>query len=109
MKFRVFAFTLSAIMSLAFLFQQSKTENDSNNTIQLTDSQAKWVQVKLKSLTLREKIAQMVVSSTFGEDYDTNSSEFKKMQKRCMELKVGGFILKAGSRAVSLRVPATNH
>ena len=97
MRVKFSNFLLFAGISSAFLFQQSKTENESNNTIILTDSQAKWVQTELSSLTLREKIAQLVVSSTLGEDYEIGSSELIRMERLCRETKIGGFIFFQGN------------
>ncbi len=52
---------------------------------------------RIKEMTVREKIAQMVISSTFGEDYSEDSPEFKKLRKLCRETKVGGFIFFRGT------------
>jgi beta-N-acetylhexosaminidase len=52
---------------------------------------------KISEMTLREKIAQMIISSSLGEDYDEDSAEYKKLKKLCQETKVGGFIFFKGS------------
>jgi beta-N-acetylhexosaminidase len=63
----------------------------------LSESQLKNVKLKLSSLTLREKIAQMVISSSLGENYDENSAEFEKLKKLCVQSKLGGFIFFKGT------------
>lgn len=63
----------------------------------LSDTRLREVKLKLSSLTLREKIAQMVISRTFGENYDDSSAEFKKLEKLCKQTKVGGFIFFKGT------------
>src|SRR6266542_3713638 len=64
---------------------------------QLTLKQREWVSGKLRTMTLREKIAQMVISNTLGEDYDENSSEYKRLAKLCRDDKIGGFIFFKGT------------
>ncbi len=56
-----------------------------------------FVKNKLSSMTLREKIAQMVISSTIPENFDENSAEFKKLKRLSEQTKVGGFIFFKGS------------
>jgi beta-N-acetylhexosaminidase len=55
------------------------------------------IRKKLNSMALHDKIAQMIISSSFGEDYDENSPEFTKLKKLCTETKIGGFIFFKGS------------
>jgi beta-N-acetylhexosaminidase len=52
---------------------------------------------KLEDMTLREKIGQMIISSTLGENYDENSSEYRRLKKLCQTTKVGGFIFFKGT------------
>jgi beta-N-acetylhexosaminidase len=81
-------------------YLNGKTEKISFNTsefINLSDSQKQLVNNKINSMTLREKIAQMVISSSFGENYDEDSPEYKKLKKLCQQTKVGGFIFFKGT------------
>jgi beta-N-acetylhexosaminidase len=55
------------------------------------------VKNKLDDMTLREKIAQMIVSSAIPENYDENSNEFKRLKKLCEKTEIGGFIFFKGS------------
>lgn len=48
-------------------------------------------------MTLREKIAQMIISNATGEDYDENSAEYKRLIRLCEQTKVGGFIFFKGT------------
>jgi beta-N-acetylhexosaminidase len=54
------------------------------------------VEQKLSSLTLREKIAQMIVSHSKGYTLDKNSEEYKRLQDQVVNEKVGGIIFFAG-------------
>lgn len=63
----------------------------------LTKAQLENVRKKLYSLSLREKIAQMVISSSTGDNFDDNSTEFKKLKKLCQQTKIGGFIFFKGT------------
>lgn len=56
-----------------------------------------FVEKKLLDMTLREKIAQMVVANCVPENFSENSSDFKKWKNLCTESKVGGFIFFKGS------------
>ena len=55
------------------------------------------VKKKLAEMTLREKIAQMVVANAVPENFQEGSAELKKFKKLCEETKVGGFIFFKGS------------
>jgi len=52
---------------------------------------------KLQSMNLREKAAQMVVSSIVPEGFDESSTDFKKLKKLCQDEKIGGCIFFKGS------------
>lgn len=58
---------------------------------------SKLVEKKLSEMTLREKIAQMVVANCVPENFSESSADFKKWKKLCTETKVGGFIFFKGS------------
>ncbi|MCX7878634.1 MAG: hypothetical protein N2510_08360, partial [Ignavibacteria bacterium] len=76
----------------AYSFQFIRSFSEKN-----TDSK---IYGKLNSMTLREKIAQMIVSSVIPENLkgmDDNSPEFKKLRRLCGKDKIGGFIFFRGS------------
>ncbi len=68
------------------------------------DKQVNWkkhsdefVMKKLSEMTLREKIAQMVIANCVPENFSEGSADFKKWKRLCTETKVGGFIFFKGS------------
>ena len=62
------------------------------------------VKSKLSAMTLREKIAQMIISSVVPENLDENSKEFTRLRKLCENSKVGGFIFFKGSVGDYVRI-----
>jgi beta-N-acetylhexosaminidase len=63
----------------------------------LTSSQDEWVRKTLAEMTLRERIAQMIISNTFGEYYEENSPEYERLKNLCRTEKIGGFIFFQGT------------
>ncbi len=107
----MFLFVLFGVAALILSFQISgksssqKYLNDqtgyylSDNSYKLNALQLENVKKKLMDLTLREKIAQMVISNSLGENYDEESAEYKRLKKLCTHTKVGGFIFFKGTSA----------
>ncbi|MEO8665589.1 MAG: glycoside hydrolase family 3 N-terminal domain-containing protein [Ignavibacteria bacterium] len=56
-----------------------------------------WAEKKLSSMTLREKIAQMIISNSDGYALDENSKEFQRLKNLTVNEKIGGFIFFKGS------------
>jgi beta-N-acetylhexosaminidase len=56
-----------------------------------------WVEETLASLTLREKVAQLVMPRTPGAFMAVDSPEFERVRRWVEEDKVGGFIVSMGS------------
>lgn len=56
-----------------------------------------WVEETLKSMTLREKIAQMIVSYSDGYEISENSSEFLRLRNLIETEKIGGIIFFKGN------------
>jgi len=52
-----------------------------------------WVEKTLKSMSLREKLGQLLVVYYFGEFTSTESGEYKDLVRQVAENHVGGFIL----------------
>ena len=78
--------------------QKEELKSQSNKDYYiLFDNSSEFVQKKLSSMTLREKIAQMVISSVVPENLNENSAEFKKLKSLCELNKIGGFIFFKGS------------
>ena len=89
---------LGSIFLLKMGFEQKELKSQCNKDYYiLFDNSSEFVQKKLSNMTLREKIAQMVISSVVPENLNENSSEFKKLKKLCEDNKIGGFIFFKGS------------
>lgn len=56
-----------------------------------------WVQDKLNNMTLREKIAQMIISYSDGFALSENSAEFKRIKNLIENQKIGGLIFFKGN------------
>ncbi len=69
--------------------------SDSNFSQKISASD-KFIKDKLNSMNLREKIAQMIISSTIPDNFDENSSEFVRMKNLCQNTRIGGFIFFKG-------------
>ncbi|HMD14481.1 MAG TPA: glycoside hydrolase family 3 N-terminal domain-containing protein, partial [Bacteroidota bacterium] len=55
-----------------------------------------WVESTLKQLTLKEKIAQMIMSRAYGYYYSSESDEFHRIAQSVRDHKVGGVIFFQG-------------
>ena len=56
-----------------------------------------WTENILASMTLREKIAQMVISHSKGYSLSKTSPEFKRLKRLIQDEKIGGFIFFQGN------------
>lgn len=56
----------------------------------------KWVEKTLKSLTLREKVGQMINFRMSGEFSNINSEKFAEYRREILENKIGGFTVYRG-------------
>lgn len=57
---------------------------------------ASWVETTLKSMTLREKIGQMIVTGVLGDFKNVNGEKFAETRRQILENKVGGFVFYRG-------------
>ncbi len=55
------------------------------------------IQEIISSMTLREKIAQMIISSSEGFSLDKNSKEYNRLKNLVINQKIGGFIFFKGN------------
>lgn len=100
---------LAAIMTFT-INKYFKTEKDPEQKINTdynsvyNNNTSSIVEEKLSSMTLREKIAQMVIADVIPENLSENSAEFKKLRKLAEDSKVGGFIFFKGSSADYVRI-----
>jgi len=61
-----------------------------------------WVEKTLKSMTLREKLGQLLVVYYFGEFTSTESAEYRDLVRQVTENHVGGFILGTKREALGI-------
>lgn len=83
------------IFTLIFLILLSFWGFDINNIARKAEYD--WVQDKLNSMTLREKIAQMVISYSDGFEINENSQEFNRIKNLIENQKIGGLIFFRGN------------
>ncbi|MCB0725565.1 MAG: glycoside hydrolase family 3 C-terminal domain-containing protein [Ignavibacteriae bacterium] len=82
------------LMLSGFLYTGPERSLDKVTTASDTSA---FIEEKLSSMTLREKIGQMLVSSSKGFQLDKSGDEYKRLQKAVNEEKVGGFIFFQGT------------
>jgi beta-N-acetylhexosaminidase len=61
------------------------------------ESRVSFIEAKLQSMTLREKIAQMIISYSDGYSLDENSKEFLRLKHLITDDKIGGIIFFKGN------------
>ena len=72
--------------------------NTSNNSYtSIFTEENEWTEAKLSSMTLREKIAQMIVSYSNGYSISKTSAEFKRLKRLVQDEKIGGLIFFKGN------------
>lgn len=93
-------FSINTVL-LSFLIPFLFTKNIS---VQLPEEEhvgfsvsSKWIQDKLASMTLREKIAQMIISNSDGYSLDKSSKEYQRIQNLIVNEKIGGLIFFKGN------------
>jgi len=60
------------------------------------DAESVWVEKTLRSMTLRERVGQMIVVGALGEYKNFSSEKFADLKKQILENKVGGFVFYRG-------------
>jgi beta-glucosidase-like glycosyl hydrolase len=65
--------------------------------IEFINSKNAWTENKLAEMTLRQKIAQMIISYSDGYDIPEGSPAFRKMQNLIVNEKIGGIIFFKGN------------
>lgn len=80
------AFLLLVMIIPQLIFAQTKIDKAGD----------KWIENALKSMTLREKIGQMMMMALSGEFTNVNDAKFKETRRRIEKLHVGGFTLFRG-------------
>jgi len=94
MKFFLILFCISIFAFFGFV-QNDKTYNQRIlSQINTSDDQIEKI---ISEMTLREKVAQMMVTNSFGFDLDENSDDFKRFKNLIEVEKVGGVIFFKGN------------
>lgn len=106
-RLKTLRYSLLALAFAAFGFpEQERMGTDKNvcptkagadTLFRLTTTQDEWVRNTLSKMTLRERIAQMIISNTFGEYYEESSPEYKRLKNLCQTENIGGFIFFKGT------------
>lgn len=100
-KIKVSAAIASFLLGGAFQNPaQTKTPKSATSTnvrpAVKTSAENVWVAKTLASLTLREKIGQMMVTGVLGDYKNVNGDKFAAVRKQILENKVGGFVFYRG-------------
>jgi len=108
---KIFSINVFAAVVLLSLFSSKEisisnimsTDFNSNKTVKknlnygIFDKTTEWTEQKLSSMTLREKIAQMIISNSDGYVLDESSAEFQRIQNLIVNEKIGGLIFFKGN------------
>jgi beta-N-acetylhexosaminidase len=77
---------LTILLSQQLVFAQTKIDKAGED----------WVEKTLRSMTLREKLGQMIVTGVLGDYKNVNGDKFAEVKKQMVENKVGGFVFYRG-------------
>ena len=100
-KSKIFAFTLG----IALLFggsvnlpaqRRTASANANKSAGQTSAAETIWVENILKSLTLRERVGQMMVTGVLGDFKNVDGEKFAEVRRQILENKVGGFVFYRG-------------
>ncbi|HMS64304.1 MAG TPA: glycoside hydrolase family 3 N-terminal domain-containing protein, partial [Ignavibacteria bacterium] len=82
----------------------SSTNPDSSNSVNSDKSNSdifsetnEWTEKKISSMTLREKIAQMIITNSDGYSLNDNSKEYSRLSNLISNEKIGGVIFFKGN------------
>src|SRR5262245_38712584 len=95
-KLNAFAILLALAFAFAFLLApEASTQTGGNLPFdrKLSRKDEDWVRKTLKSLTLDEKIGQMIIADANIVFWNRESEEYRKLQHHIVDNKVGGVIL----------------
>ena len=88
---------------LILLFAIANTITESNFNVSYSKNFS-WAETKLKSMPLREKIAQMIITYSDGYYLEDNDKEFKRLKHLIEIEKVGGIIFFKGKALEEARL-----
>jgi beta-N-acetylhexosaminidase len=75
---------------------QTKKTNSAALQTKQTTAEKQWVEKTLQSLTLRERVGQLIVVGVLGDYKNVNGEKFAEVRKQILENKVGGFVFYRG-------------
>jgi len=76
---------------------QTRRAEVSRSDKQVTRAEAEWVEDTVRSLSLRERIGQLIVTAASSEYMNLSSERFAEVRKQIEQNKVGGIIIRGGS------------
>ena len=100
--------TLILVATVTFIFftgtdkiNDEKSPDKKNNIItgnqNIFNERNEWTENKLRSMSLREKIGQMIITYSDGYSLSENSSEYQRLSNLVVNEKVGGVIFFKGN------------
>jgi len=95
----IFIFTVLSFVTTKNI-SISRTEDNFNSKYNIKDiftEKNQWSENKLASMTLREKIAQMIISHSEGYNAYESSDDYKKLKNLITNEKIGGAIFFKGN------------
>ena len=77
--------------------RRNNPPNNQRNAARINNNaEIVWVEKTLRSMTLRERVGQLIVVGSLGEYKNVNSEKFADIKKQIVENKVGGFVFYRG-------------
>jgi beta-glucosidase-like glycosyl hydrolase len=90
---KLFLLLVLSLFSLTAFKDGPKTGKD----FPALTEKSEWIKIKLSEMTLREKIAQMIITNSFGLRLEKNDKEYLRLQNLIVNEKVGGVIFFKGN------------
>jgi hypothetical protein len=84
-------------IALAFLAAGCTTMGTTTGGSGQTGTSSRWTDSVLASMTLREKAAQIVWPSLYGDYVSGDSPQWRRLSQYIQQDKVGGFTISVGS------------
>src|SRR5258707_6377552 len=87
---------LGAFLAFTLIAQGAAPKKPKSKTpaakSQITSPDIQQANRWMKSMTMREKVAQLIVGTTYGEAPGKRSADFRKYQHWIRDLRIGGLI-----------------
>lgn len=88
---------LTIILAATIDMGMKKEKDEAEVLFELSAEDSAWVKKKLSNLSLREKVAQMVMPNIAGIELNEEEEDFKKYRNYVKDLNVGGVIFFQGN------------